>query len=138
MTTVHPLLLDGPNMESWKTFIPDMLNELLNPFDTIVIIREIIRIGPGKYIVTFNNCNTVICNLVRELYYDTARFVFSSEYVFDVSIADITMHRYTHVIPFKTSAPYKNVINPFILYKGRRPQQFTCEISEDTSPKRHE
>lgn len=137
MTTIHPLLLQGPQMESWQTFIPEMLNEILNPFNKTLVIREIIRLSPGKYIVTFNTCNTIISNLFHELYYDTARFVFSSEYVFDVSIADITMHRYKEATPFKTAVPYKNVITPFILYKGRRTRQFPCEISEEMSPKRY-
>ena len=135
MTTIHPLLLEGSDLESWKSFIPDMLNDLLNPFNSNRVVQDIIRIDRGKYIVTFNTCNTVMCNLFHELYYDTARFVFSSEFIFDVSIADTTMRRYSIPTPFKTSVPYKQVINSFILYKGKRPHQFPCEISEE-SPKR--
>jgi hypothetical protein len=129
---IHPLLLEGPNMESWKTFIPEMLNQLLSPSN----VKDIIRVGLGKYIVTFNSHNTIIENLFRELYYDSARIVFSSEYVFDVSIADTTMHRYSIPSPFKTSAPYKMVMNPFILYKGTRSRHFQCEYSEEPCIKR--
>jgi len=128
----HPLLLEGPNMESWNTFIPEMLNQVFAE----PIIKDIIRLSHGKYIVTFNKCNAVISNLFRELYYDSARFVFSSEYVFDVSIADTTIRQYTIPTPFKTSVPYKMVMYPFILYKGKRTRQFQCELSEVPSPKR--
>lgn len=131
---IHPLLLEGPNMESWKTLIPEMLNQLFSPSK----VKDIIRLGLGKYIVTFDSCNTIIENLFRELYYDSARIVFSSEYVFDVSIADTTMHRYSIPSPFKTSAPYKMVMNPFILYKGTRSRHFKCEYSEVPLPKRCE
>ena len=138
MTTIHPLLLEGSDMESWNTFIPDLLNQLLNPFNASKVVRDIIRLAPGKYIVILNTSNTVISNLFHELYYDSARIIFSSEFVFDVSIADTTFHKYKVPTPFKTSAPYKMVMNSFILYKGKRTRQFQCELSEVPSPKRCE
>lgn len=130
MTTIHPLLLEGPDLESWKTFLPDLINDLLNPFNTNTVIRDIIRLDRGKYIITFNSCNSVIGNLFHELYYDSARFIFTSEYVYDVSIADKTMWRYSIPSPFKTSAPYKMILRSIILYKGKRVRQFPCELSE--------
>ncbi len=130
MTTIHPLLLEGPDLESWKTFLPELINDLLNPFNTNTVIRDIIRLDRGKYIVTFNSCNSVIVNLFYELYYDSARFIFTSEYVYDVSIADKTMRRYSIPSPFKTSAPYKMILRSIILYKGKRVRQFPCELSE--------
>ena len=131
MTTIHPLLLEGSSLESWETLIPSFVNELLNPFNTNNIVRDIIKLGPGKYIIILNTVNSIIAGLFRELYSDTARFVFTSEYVYDVSIADVTKRRYVVPSEFKTKAPYLSLSGPIILYKGRRPRQYPCEYYEE-------
>jgi hypothetical protein len=131
MTTIHPLLLEGSALESWETLIPSFVNELLNPFDKTNIVKDIIRLAPGKYIIMLNATNSIVAGLFRELYSDTARFVFTSEYVYEVSIADVTKQRYLVPSEFKTKAPYYQLTGPIILYKGRRPRQYACEYYEE-------
>ena len=131
MSSIHPLLLEGSAIESWETLIPSFVNELLNPFNTNNIVRDIIRLSPGKYIIILNSTNSIIAGLFRELYSDTARFVFTSEYVYEVSIADVTKQRYLVASEFKTKAPYLSLTGPIILYKGRRPRQYACEHYEE-------
>ena len=48
MTTIHPLLLEGPDLESWKTFLPDLINDLLNPFNTNTVCNDQIVVGTKK------------------------------------------------------------------------------------------
>ena len=121
----HPLLLDGTELHSWETFIPENLNLLFNS----KLVKDIIRLAPGKYIVTFNSVNSILCGLYSELYTDNAKIVFTSDFVFDVSIADISNRRYTVPQPFKTAPPYLGLTGPIILYKGSR-RRFSCEWTE--------
>jgi hypothetical protein len=124
----HPLLLEGTDLSSWETFIPENLNLLFAP-NMSGVVKDIIKLGPGKYIVTFTTANSLMCGFYRELYYDSARIIFKSDFVFDVSIADITKRYYLHAEPFKTSAPYMGLTGPVILYKGPR-RRYTCEYNE--------
>ena len=126
---VHPLLLEGTDLCSWETIIPDNLNLLFAPNIVGGVVRDIIKLAPGKYIVTFNSVNSIMCGLYRELYLDTARIIIKSDFVFDVSLADTTKRQYAEPSPFKTSAPYNGLTGPIILYKGPR-RRFMCEFTE--------
>ena len=124
----HPLLLEGTDLSSWETFIPENLNLLFAP-NMSGVVKDIIKLGPGKYIVTFSTSNSLMCGFYRELYCDSARIIFKSDFVFDVSIADTTIRRYVYAEPFKTSAPYMGLTGPVILYKGPR-RRYMCEYNE--------
>jgi len=97
---VHPLLLEGTDLCSWETIIPDNLNLLFAPNMAGGVVRDIIKLAPGKYIVTFNSVNSIMCGLYRELYLDTARIIIKSDFVFDVSLADNTKRQYAEPSPF--------------------------------------
>ena len=94
------------------------------------IIKDIIKLDYGKYIITFNTSNTILISLFHNLYYDTARIVISPDIFYELSIADVTKHRYDVPSEFKTSGPYKKCVKPFILYKKDVPRAFSCELNE--------
>ena len=55
----HPLLLEGTDLCSWETFIPENLNLLFAP-NMSGVVKDIIKLGPGKYIVTFTSANSCL------------------------------------------------------------------------------
>jgi len=130
MTLIHPLLLEGDNLDSWKFDIPEAFENIFNPEYSYKLVKDIIKLNEGKYIITFNTTNTVLISLFHNLYYDTARIVLSPYIYYEISIADVTKHRYVEPSEFKTTSPYKKCVKPFILYKKDIPRAFSCELNE--------
>ena len=128
MALSHPLLLVGVNLYTWKFDIPDAFENIFNS-STIPLVKDIIKLNAGKYIISFNSTNTMLISLFHNLYYDTARIVISKYIYYEISIADVTKQRYVLSSEFKTTSPYK-CVNPFILYKKDIPRAFACELNE--------
>jgi hypothetical protein len=126
MTTIgHPLLLVGPDIDLYARTISDAFHCIFNPTNlkmpldkkSTSVVRDVIKLDHGKYIVTFNAVNSMMLSLFRNLYYDTARFVINPDVYYELSIADITKHHYIEPSEFRTVGPYKKIPSPFILYK---------------------
>lgn len=139
MTTIgHPLLLVGPNIDTYTTIISDAFQSIFNPSNlnmssdpqSASFVRDIIKLDHGKYIVTFNTLNSMLVSLFCNLYHDTARFVIKPDLYYEISIADITKHHYIEPSEFKTSGPYKKYQKPFILYKKDIPRTYLSEMNE--------
>jgi hypothetical protein len=138
MTTIHPILLIGNSLHDiWRIEIPEAFQSIFNPNNVLMpcstttsFVKDIIKLDEGKYIVTFNSINSMLISLFHNLYYDTARIVISPEIYYEISIADVTKHRYVLPTKFKTTGPYKKCVKPFILYKRDVPRAFSCELNE--------
>ena len=128
--TIQPIILEGYDLDSWKCDIRDAFQWIFNPTMDSPIVKDVIKLDAGKYIVTFNTSNTILSSLCHNLYYDTARIVLSPDIYFEISIADVTKHRYDVPSLFKTEGPYKKCVKPFILYKKDVPRAFACELNE--------
>jgi hypothetical protein len=123
----HPLLLVGPDMDLYTSIISNAFQCIFNPDNLQIsydskntsIVRDIIKLDHGKYIVTFNAINTMLASLIHNLYYDTARIVINPDVYYELSIADITKHHYIEPTEFMTVGPYKKYPKPFILYKKK-------------------
>jgi len=132
---IHPLLLVGDDLDNWKFEISDAFQHIFAPSNVPYLeqkpfTKDVIRLGLGKYIVTFNTSTTMLISLFHNLYYDTARIVIAPDIYFEISIADVTKHRYEIPSQFKTEGPYKKCVKPFILYKKDIPREFSCELNE--------
>ena len=123
MALSHPLLLVGIDLDTWKFDIPEAFEHIFNT-STTPIVKDIIKLNAGTYIITFNSTNTVLISLFHNLYYDTARIVLSPYIYYEISIADATKRRYIVSSEFKTTSPYKKCVKPFILYKKDIPRAF--------------
>ena len=132
MTTVHPIKLLGDDISTWEEDIPRAINTIFNPYNSNNIVKDIIKLDKGTYIITFNTVTNELLSLFRELYYDTSRIILTSTCYYDISIADKTKHKYIEPNEFKTSGPYENekYNKPFILYKKNIPRRFPCELNE--------
>jgi hypothetical protein len=127
-----PILLIGPDVINWKEYLFLIIEEMFNPDHTCKLVNDIIKLGPGKYIITFSCATGFIHSLWKHLYCDTARIIITNDIIFNVSIADTTKQYSMNSNNFVINSSYDNypIIMPCILYKGYSCGNYTNEYSE--------
>jgi len=132
MSHPHPIMLNGPDIIDWRNYLSCIIEEMFNPLHKIKLINDIIKLGPGKYIITFTSANNCIHSLWKHLYCSNARFIITYDIIFEVSIADTTKQYSVNTNNFVINAPYEiyPIYLPCILYKGYYGGNYTNEYSE--------
>ena len=132
----HPLTLVGPS----RNDIREILEDVLNPWHTVALIKTITEYPIGTYTVTFTGATGITASLYRILYDDEARLVLNETDFYTVTIVDRPLsstlmwtmsHPYTGSAPKYSFESEKSWHFPCILYKkGSMRGKYQVEYTE--------